>query len=139
MEPLELLKNQPDEQLSATDALLTIGVCVAGLDQASEERNIVRLTRIALGHPLFPDDADEVTPRINRVINAVKAGDREQALDLGIEALPAEERETALAWAADMLASNRARTEENRVLLNDLAARLGITAPILEDTQSSQS
>ena len=59
-------------------------------------------------------------------MHSITPENREKALDLAIKSLPADLKETAFTWAADMVVRNRGLTDAKKGFLDELTTELSI-------------
>ncbi len=61
-----------------------------------------------------------------RLVHSITPENREKALDLAMTSLPADLKETAFAWAAEMIVRNRGLTDAKKEFLDELTTELSI-------------
>jgi hypothetical protein len=114
-------------KLFVEDALLTIGVCAAKLNgEASPQKDRNRITFLASGYPVFAGTTKNIEKRVNLIVNALTRGDQAEFIDLAVRSLPTTLKETAFAWAVDILVDDRVRVEEKEGFRRELATRLSL-------------
>jgi hypothetical protein len=119
--------NAHDGKLFVQDALLTIGVCAARLnDPASSEEYGNRIASLAVGYSVFVGTSENIQKRINLIVNALTQGDKAEFIDLAVRSLPTKLKETAFAWPVDILVDDGVRVEEKEEFLHELATKLSL-------------
>ena len=113
-------------KLYAQDALLAIAVCASGVYKEYDPEVVQRIASLALANPLFRTEVEAVQRRVYRLVHSITPENCEKALDLAVTSLPADLKETALAWAADMIARNGGLTDAKKEFLDELATQLSI-------------
>ena len=116
-----------DGKLFVQDALLTIGVCAAKLNgEARSEEYRKRLSSLAAGYSVFAGTTENMQKRINLIVNGLTRGDRAEFIDLAVRSLPIKLKETAFAWAVDILVDDGVRVEEKEEFLRELATKFSL-------------
>lgn len=116
-----------DGKLFVQDALLTIGVCAAKLNgEARSEEYRKRMSSLAVGYSVFAGTTENMEKRINLIVNALTRGDQKEFIDLAVRSLPTKLKETAFAWAVDILIDDGIRVEEKEKFLRELATQLSL-------------
>jgi len=123
---LDNLTYGDEGKLYVQDALVAIAVCAAKVDEEYSSEKADRIAALALANPLFSKEIETVKKRVYRLVHSIIPENREKALDLAIKSLPADLKETAFAWAADMIVRNRGLTDAKREFLDELTTELSI-------------
>ena len=130
MDLLAELAYGDEGKLYISDALLTISVLAGGVDEEYSSEETDRIVALALANKMFRNEAEKVKKRVFHLINSMSGGDRQAALDRAVNSLPEEMKETAFAWAADVIMADGDLPDESRVFIWDLAARLSVDSEI---------
>ena len=123
---LENLTHGDEGKLYVQDALVAIAVCAAKVDEEYSPEKTDRIAALALANPLFSKEIETVRKRVYRFVHSITPENREKALDLAMTSLPSDLKETAFAWAADMIVRNRGLTDAKKEFLDELATKLSI-------------
>jgi hypothetical protein len=123
---LENVTHGDEGKLYVQDALVAIAVCAAKVDEEYSPEKTDRIAALALANPLFSKEIETVKKRVYHFVHSITPENREQALDLAMTSLPADLKETAFAWAADMIVRNRGLTDAKKEFLDELATQLSI-------------
>lgn len=126
MDLLDELVYGDDGKLYAQDALLAIAVCASEVYKEYDPALVQRIASLALVNPLFKTEIETVQKRVYRLVHSITQENRDRALDLAMESLPVDSRETAFTWAAYMIARDQGLTDANKEFLDDLATQLSI-------------
>ena len=130
MDLLEQLTYDDEGKLFVNDALLTIAVCAAGVGEEYSPEETDRIVALALANNMFRNEIETVEKRVFHLVNSIGAGDRQAALERAVKSLPKEMKETAFAWAVDVITADGVLTDENREFISELAATLSIDSEI---------
>lgn len=113
-------------KLYAQDALLAIAVCASGVYKEYDPEVVQRIASLALANPLFRTEVEAVQRRVYRLVHSITPENRDKALELAIESLPADFTETAFTWSAYMVARNQGLMDTKKEFLDDLTTQLSI-------------
>jgi hypothetical protein len=127
---LDSLTYGDEGKLYVQDALIAIAVCASGLDEEYSSEETDRIVALALAHPLFSKEIGNIKKRVYHLVQSITHENRERALDLAIKSLPADLKETAFAWAADMVVRNRGLTDAKKGFLDELTTELSINREV---------
>jgi hypothetical protein len=130
MDLLEQLTYDDEGKLFVNDALLTIAVCAAGVDQEYSPQETDRIVALALANKMFRNEIETVERRVFHLVNSIGAGDRQAALERAVKSLPEEMKETAFAWAVDMIMADGVLPHESGELIRELAEKLSVDSGI---------
>jgi tellurite resistance protein len=130
MDLLEQLTYGDEGKLYINDALLTISVCAAGADEEYSPEETDRIVALTLANNMFRNEAETVKKRVFHLVNSISAGERQAALDRAVKSLPEEMKETAFAWAIDVITADGILPDENREFIWELAAKLSVGSEI---------
>lgn len=128
MDLLDELAYGDEGKLYAQDALLAIAVCASEVYKEYDPALVQRIASLALTNPLFTTEIETVQKRVYRLVHSITPENRGRALELAVESLPVEFRETAFSWAAYMIVRNQGLTGANKGFLDDLATQLSVNS-----------
>ncbi|MGD8775749.1 MAG: tellurite resistance TerB family protein [Syntrophobacterales bacterium] len=133
MDLLDELAYGDGGKLYTNDALLTIAVCAAGVDEEYSSEETDRIFALAVANKMFRNEAETVERRVFHLINSISGGDRRAALDRAVKSLPEEMKETAFAWAIDVLMADGFLADESKEFVGQLAAKLSVDSEIASE------
>jgi hypothetical protein len=130
MESIVVFDKKKLDDLSANDALLLIGVCAAmerpDGDGAYED-DVKRIATLANKHPVFEQRTDDLDSSINKFVNMLKGiEDCNAPVAKAAKGLMPKLKETAFAWAAEILIPDGTLTKERKEILDKYALLLNI-------------
>lgn len=129
MESIEVFEKTMDD-LSANDALLLIPVCAAMErpdGEGSCKEDVKRIANLARKHPVFSQRRDSIDTSINKFTNMLKATeDYKLPVAKAAQGLNPKLKETAFAWAAEILMPDGILTKERKTVLDRYALLLNI-------------
>ena len=108
-------------------ALMTIVVAAVKSDGHVSDDEIRRIRSLCLLNPLFASNSTEQDNAILRFADNTTQQLGEQAVALAAAALPPALRETAFAYACDMVLADGIVTRDEEHAIVDLAAKLGVS------------
>jgi hypothetical protein len=123
---LDNLTYGDEGKLYVQDALVAIAVCAAKVDEDYSSEKTDRIAALAFANPMFSQEIETVKKRVYLLVHSITPENCEKALDLAVTSLPADLKETAFAWAADMIARNGGLTDAKKEFLDELATQLSI-------------
>jgi hypothetical protein len=123
---LENLTHGDEGKLYVQDALIAVAICAAQVDEEYSYEKTERIAALALANPMFSKEIETVKKRVLHLVHSITPENWEKAVDLAMTSLPAEFKETAFAWAADMIARNGGLTDTKKEFLDELATKLSI-------------
>jgi hypothetical protein len=124
----------PFENLAVQDALIIIAVYAAQMDPQDCESDVERIEAIAESRPEFVEKKAEIFARINTYVNAMRAMDPQQAVEIAADVLNAELKNRAFDFAAEVALPDNVLTDEKQALLDNLAAALSIDREFARQT-----
>ncbi|MFH2202315.1 MAG: tellurite resistance TerB family protein [Elusimicrobiota bacterium] len=107
------------------DALMVLAICAMTMDGKLAPRKMFCLRMLAYQSPLY-DNADSVDDYVLALYKVVSKNGLEAVVDRAVALLPARMRETAYAWAADVVHADGKVMPSEHSFLGLLRARLGI-------------
>lgn len=130
MDLLEQLTYDDEGKLYVQDALVVIAVCAAKVDEEYSPEEADRIVALALANKMFRNEAETVKKRVFHLVHAIMVDDRQEAIDLAVKSLPEEMKETAFAWAVDVITADGVLPDESREFIWEMAAKLSIDSEI---------
>jgi hypothetical protein len=127
---LENLTYGDEGKLYVNDALLAISVCAAEVDQKYSSEETDRIVALAVANKMFRNEIETIEKRVFHLVNSIGAGDRQAAIDRAVKSLPEEMKETAFAWAADVIMADGVLPDESAEFIRKLAAKLSVDSEI---------
>ena len=121
--------------LTPATALMSVGVLATAADGRWNKREIERLRMMAFLQPLFRD-IHSVEKFISDRAADLRAVGAKILLEDCRKALTPRLRETAYAWAVELVHSDGAVVAEEHAFLQDLAARFSIPGPLARKIQA---
>jgi len=120
----DLAAFQPDplENLTIQDALIISGLYAVEVDTEKCEQ----IKEQARKHPLFAENPEDTSARVNKFTNLMQAGQTMKAVEAAARNLKTEHRRQAFAFAAEALLANEILTEEKKKILQTLATKLAL-------------
>ena len=112
----------PLEDLTIQDALIISAVHAVQADPAKCKR----ISRLAQRHPLFVEDPENTTARVNKYVNLMQAGETLQAVEAVTECINPEQRQQAFEFAAAAAVEEDDLTNDKKQILQELADRLAL-------------
>ena len=96
------------------------------MDEHYSSKEIERIVALALANKIFRNKPETIKKTVFRLVNSMRVSDRQEALDRAVTSLPEELKETALAWAGDVLMANEILPDESREFMTELATKLSV-------------
>ena len=122
----DLYKFGPFKKLAVQDAIAIIAIYAARIDPDSGGEEIKRIEGIAEHSPVCVENKKGIFSRINLFVNQMRVVDREEALEIAIEALTPELRKTAFELATEVVISGNALPNQKRMILEKLVTKMSI-------------
>jgi hypothetical protein len=120
--------------LTPAEALMTVAVLAMDSDDSYSLVEMQRLRAMAWLHPLF-QDIDSVEQFVGRRFADLRARGRTALLEEARAALSMPLRETAYAWAAELVYSDGAVVPKEYVFLDKLANCFEVPGPLARKIQ----
>ena len=120
----------PFKKLAVQDAIAIIAIYAARIDPYCGEEEIKRIEGIAEHSPVCVEKKKGIISRINLFVNEMRRVDREEALEIAIEALTPELRKTAFELAAEVVIAGNALPNQKRMILEKLITKMSIEIQI---------
>lgn len=121
--------NQTTPALTPAEALMTVAVLAMDADDCYDSKEMERLRAMTWLHPLFMniDSADRF---IGQRFSDLRGRGRGVVFEDAARALNAGLRETAFAWAVELVYADGAVVSKEHVFLDRLARRFDIPGPL---------
>ena len=123
----------PFEDLTIQVAMTIIAVCAAQMDPQDCQEDISRVAAIVESRPEFDDKSADVFSRINMYVNSMQVVDSQQAVKIAADVLKnPEAKRSAFEIAVEVAVPDRVLTEEKKVILENIAAKLYINREFMQ-------
>ncbi|MEA3437862.1 MAG: hypothetical protein U9R43_15455 [Thermodesulfobacteriota bacterium] len=116
----------PFSNLVVQDAIIIIAIYAAKIDPSCSQEEIKRIEGIAEHFPACVEKKIGIFSRINLFVNEMQRFDREKALEIAMEALSPELRNTAFELAAEVVIKGNALPNQKRKILEKLVTKMSI-------------
>lgn len=130
MSLFEKFRGSATATFNAQQALMTIVVAAVKADGQVSDGEIRRIRSLCLLNPLFATNSTEQDNEILRFADTTTHQLGDQAVALAAAALPPPLRETAFAYACDMVLADGVVTADEEHMIVDLAGKLGVSAEL---------
>jgi hypothetical protein len=100
------------------------------VDQEYRPEETDRIVALALANKMFRNEIETVERRVFHLVNSIGAGDRQTALERAVKSLPEEMKETAFAWAVDVIMADGVLPDESGELIREIAEKLSVDSGI---------
>lgn len=112
----------PLKDLTIQDALIISAVHAVQADPGKCKR----ISRLAQKHPLFVEDPESTTARVNKYVNLMQGGKTLQAVEAVTDCINPEQRQQAFEFAAKAAVDDNDLTNDKKQILQELADRLAL-------------
>ncbi len=102
----DLVPDEPKGLSNLKESLAVVALGAAASDGAVSSEERLRFVALALGSPLFPNDIDVIITEATRIAHYVDKLGSDKALKMAGRNLSAGLKETAFAWAVDIVVSD---------------------------------
>lgn len=126
----------PAEAMTPAEALMTVAVLAMDADDCYAFSEMQRLRALAGLHPLFRDAANSADRFIGQRFADLRARGRVALLEETQRVLSPRLRQTAYAWAAELVYADGSVAGKERVFLDDLARRFEVPGPLARKIQA---
>jgi hypothetical protein len=122
--PNELAAYTPDplKDLTVQDALIISAVYAVH----AEKNKCKQISKLAQNHPLFVEDPESTSARVNKYTNLMQGGNALKAVEAVTHHLEPEQRKQAFEFAVEAALAGEDFTEKNKQTLKSLAAKLDL-------------
>ena len=118
----------PFSKLVVQDAIIIIAIYAAKIDPSCSEEEIKRIEGIAERCPACVEKKVGIFTRINLFVNEMQMVGREKALEIAMEVLSPELRNTAFELAAEVVIKGNTLPEQKTKILEELVTKMSIEA-----------
>ncbi len=118
----------PFSKLVVQDAIIIIAIYAAKIDPSCSEEEIKRIEGIAEHCPECVEKKIGIFSRINLFVNEMQRVDREKALEIAMEVLSPELRNTAFELAAEVVIKGNTLPDQKTKTLEELVTKMSIEA-----------
>jgi hypothetical protein len=112
----------PLKDLTIQDALIISAVHAVQADPKKCER----ISTLAQKHPLFVEEPENTTTRVNKYVNLMQGGKSSKAVEAVTNYLNPEHRQQAFEFAAKAVVEDNELTNDKKKTLRTLAAKLAL-------------
>ncbi len=102
----DLVSGEPKGLSSLKEAIAVVALGAAASDGSVSSEERLRFVALALGSPLFPNDIDDIITEATRIAHFVDKLGSEKAIKMASRNLSSGLKETAFAWAVDIVVSD---------------------------------
>ena len=102
----DLVPGEPKGLSSLKEAIAVVALGAAASDGSVSSEERLRFVALALGSPLFPNDIDDIITEATRIAHFVNKLGSEKALRMAGKNLTSGLKETAFAWAVDIVVAD---------------------------------
>ena len=121
-------KYGPFRRLMVQDAIIIIVIFAAQTDLSCSEEEIKRIEGIAERCPACVEKKKGIFSRINLFVNEMRMVGREKALEIAVEVLSPELRNTAFELAAEVVIKGNTLSDQKTKILEELVTKISIEA-----------
>ncbi len=112
----------PLKDLTIQDALIISAVYVVEADP----EKCKQISLLAQKHPLFVEEPENTTTRVNKYVNLMQGGKSSKAVEAVTNSLNPEHRQQAFEFAAEAAVEDNELTNDRKKTLRTLAAKLAL-------------
>ena len=116
----------PFSKLLVQDAIITIAIYAAQIDPSCSKEEIKRIEGLAEHCPVCVEKEKNIFSRINLFVNEMRKVGREKALEIAMEVLSPELRNTAFELAAEVVMTGNELPDQKRKILEKLVKKMFI-------------
>lgn len=122
--PNELAAYTPDplKDLTVQDALIISAVYAVH----AEKNKCKQISKLAQNHPLFVEDPESTSARVNKYTNLMQGGNALKAVEAVTHHLEPEQRKQAFEFAMEAALAGEAFTEDKKKTLRTLGEKLAL-------------
>jgi tellurite resistance protein len=121
-----LVQDIPETIINSGDALAVVALSAAASDGSVSSEERLRFVALALGSPLFPNCIDSIISKASALIHFIsKIGPGKAMLSASL-LLSRQLKETAFAWAVDIVMSDGRIDEKEKTYLQRIVAEFNI-------------
>ncbi len=121
-----LVPDEPKELSSLKEAIAVVALGAAASDGSVSSEERLRFVALALGSPLFPNDIDDIITEATRIAHFVDKLGSEKALKMAGRNLTSGLKETAFAWAVDIVVSDGWLDKKEKEYLEKVISEFGL-------------